>query len=270
MRAASRDGAMGQPTNAHGGSSTMCTWPKPHPGRRAAGEISPTECTDHAFVDQGSLRGLETPLTPFSARPIFTRMLPPLFLVARGPQVPAPMPQIPLSRSKTDSNVNEDFFAEGSSRFCQKTTPEPYEIATSAGSLEIRGVEMKHSPGDYIMTRGPGDKYPLSPSRFFDSREDHGDGTASPNKALVQAKLAPFSGDLKTSWGERLQCRAGEDYIVRRGRGDYTVMEAKVFTDMYTQVTQPAPHPCPQGSPRPLRAPSSHLAPVNRARHHSV
>jgi hypothetical protein len=83
------------------------------------------------------------------------------------------------------------------------------------------------------MTGPKGEKYPITPDRFKELKDDLGNGVASPKKIVKLAKLADHDGSVPTSWGETLHYTAGNDYIVKHGPNDYGVVKKDIFAQTY-------------------------------------
>lgn len=129
--------------------------------------------------------------------------------------------------------VDDAWFDTGSFPTFKKPTPVHYEVATDSGTVDTLEGPVKHPAGFYIMTGPKGERYPISPVKFAGLYDDHGDGTATPKKIMKVAKLADHDGVVNTSWGEPLNYRTGEDYIVRHGTGDYGPIKKDIFVKTY-------------------------------------
>lgn len=111
---------------------------------------------------------------------------------------------------------------------------EPFEIADSDGTVDTLEGPVAYSKGDYIMTGPKGEKYPISPRKFNELKNDNGDGTASPKKIIKMVKLADHDGHVVLSYnGSKLEYKQGEDYIVRHGPNDYGVVKKDIFKQTY-------------------------------------
>lgn len=130
-------------------------------------------------------------------------------------------------------SVSDDWFKTGSFKTFKKPAREPYEIAQQDGVLQTLEGPVNYKAGFYIMTGPKGEKYPITPERFNDLKDDNGDGTASPKKIVKLAKVADHSGTVNTSWGEPLNYNPGEDIIVKHGPGDYGVVKKDIFAKTY-------------------------------------
>lgn len=130
-------------------------------------------------------------------------------------------------------NINDAWFKIGSFETFKKPAREPYEIAKTDGTIQTLEGPVSYKAGAYIMTGPKGEKYPVTPERFKELKDDNGDGTASPKKILKLAKLADHDGAVATSWGDKLNYTAGNDYIVRHGSNDYGVVKKDIFAQTY-------------------------------------
>jgi hypothetical protein len=130
-------------------------------------------------------------------------------------------------------SISDDWFKTGSFKTFKKPAREPYEIAQQDGVLQTLEGPVNYKAGFYIMTGPKGEKYPITPERFNDLKDDNGDGTASPKKIVKLAKVADHSGTVNTSWGEPLNYTPGEDIIVKHGPGDYGVVKKDIFAKTY-------------------------------------
>lgn len=130
-------------------------------------------------------------------------------------------------------SISDDWFKTGSFKTFKKPAREPYEIAQQDGVLQTLEGPVNYKAGFYIMTGPKGEKYPITPERFNDLKDDNGDGTASPKKIVKLAKVADHSGTVNTSWGEPLNYSPGEDIIVKHGPGDYGVVKKDIFAKTY-------------------------------------
>ena len=130
------------------------------------------------------------------------------------------------------ADINDDWFRDGFKTY-KNPAREKYEIASQDGSVETLEGPVSYKKGYYIMTGPKGEKYPIPPEKFNELKDDHGNGIASPKKIIKVAKLADHDGSVKTSWGETLHYKKGEDYIVRHGENDYGVVKSIIFKQTY-------------------------------------
>jgi hypothetical protein len=130
-------------------------------------------------------------------------------------------------------NINDAWFKTGSFETFKKPAREPYEIAKMDGVIDTLEGPVSYKAGAYIMTGPKGEQYPITPDRFKELKVDNGDGTASPKKIVKIAKLADHDGAVATSWGDKLNYTAGNDYIVRHGANDYGVVKKDIFAQTY-------------------------------------
>ncbi len=129
--------------------------------------------------------------------------------------------------------ISDEWFQTDSFKTYKVPAKEPFEIADTDGEIETLEGPVKYKKGYYIITGPKGEKYPIPPEKFDELKVDNGDGTASPKKIIKIAKLADHDGSVKTSWGEVLNYKKGEDYIVRHGDNDYGVVKADIFKKTY-------------------------------------
>jgi hypothetical protein len=132
-----------------------------------------------------------------------------------------------------DTKITEAFFAEGAFIAWKRTASEKFEIAERDGILETKEGPQSYKAGYRILTGPQGEKYSMPKETFDKLKVDNGDGTATPIKIPKLAKLADHDGEVQTSWGETLQYRDEEDYIVRHGKGDYGVVKTNIFKQTY-------------------------------------
>lgn len=156
-----------------------------------------------------------------------------------------------------EESINESFFVEGAVPVFKRPAVEPYEVAASPGVLITREGPQRYEAGYYLMSGPEGERYSMPAEKFCELKEDLGGGLASPKKIIKLAKLAESNGAVLTSWGEPLEYRAGEDYIVRHGKGDYGVVKSDIFSKTYDHLSPqksstPPPPPPPLPIPRPL------------------
>jgi hypothetical protein len=128
--------------------------------------------------------------------------------------------------------ITDEWFGDGFETY-KKPKPEKYEIADSDGTIETLEGPVSYKRGFYIMTGPKGEKYPITPERFKDLKDDAGDGICYPKQIMKVAKLADHDGTVNTSWGEPLNYTSGNDYIVRHGPGDYGVVKKDIFAKTY-------------------------------------
>lgn len=128
--------------------------------------------------------------------------------------------------------LTDDWFDDGFETY-KKPAKEHYEIAKEPGTIETLEGPVKYDAGFYIMTGPKGEKYPITPKKFAELKDDLGNGVCTPKKILKVAKLADHSGTVDTSWGEKLQYNTGEDYIVKHGPNDYGVVKKDIFQQTY-------------------------------------
>jgi hypothetical protein len=131
--------------------------------------------------------------------------------------------------------IDDSWFKDGSFETFKVPAKEPFEIADADGEIDTLEGPVKYKKGYYIITGPKGEQYPIPPEKFNELKVDNGDGTASPKKILKMAKLADHDGSVKTSWGEVLNYKTGEDYIVRHGAGDYGVVKKDIFQKTYNK-----------------------------------
>jgi len=129
--------------------------------------------------------------------------------------------------------INDKWFEQGSFKTFKKPAKERYEIATEPGTIETLEGPVKYDAGFYIMTGPKGEKYPITPQRFKELKDDLGNGVCQPKKIIKLAKLADHDGSVPTSWGETMHYTAGNDYIVKHGSNDYGVVKKDIFAQTY-------------------------------------
>lgn len=129
--------------------------------------------------------------------------------------------------------ITDAWFKHGGFETYKKPAKEHYEIADAPGTIDTLEGPVKYPAGYVIMTGPKGEQYPISPEKFNDLKDDHGDGVCTPKKIIKTAKLADHSGSVDTSWGEKLHYNTGEDVIVRHGPNDYGVVKKDIFTQTY-------------------------------------
>ena len=132
--------------------------------------------------------------------------------------------------------ITDDWFKDGGFKTYKRLAKERYEIATEPGTIETLEGPVKYDTGFYIMTGPKGEKYPITPQRFKELKDDQGNGICTPKKIIKVAKLADHSGSVDTSWGEKLYYNTGEDVIVRHGENDYGVVKLDIFKQTYEKV----------------------------------
>jgi hypothetical protein len=128
--------------------------------------------------------------------------------------------------------INDEWFARGGFETYKHPTPIHYKTAIASGNIETLEGPVDYQAGHKIITGPKGEQYPVSPEKFRDYYDDNNDGTATPKKIFKQAKLADHNGVVHASWGD-LNYKAGEDYIVRHGAGDYGVVKKDIFAQTY-------------------------------------
>ena len=132
------------------------------------------------------------------------------------------------------AGITDEWFADGFKTY-KKPSPEKYEIAQQDGTLKTLEGPVNYKEGYYILTGPKGEQYPMPPEKFNELKDDAGDGVCYPKKIIKLAKLADHDGAVQTSWGEKLNYTAGNDYIVKHGSGDYGVIKKDIFTQTYQQ-----------------------------------
>lgn len=143
-----------------------------------------------------------------------------------------------LVRLVESAQVNDQWFSTGAFTTFKKPAIEHYEIATETGTVQTLEGPVKYDVGHYIMTGPKGEKYPITPEKFKELKDDLGDGKASPKKILKQAKIADHDGTLHTSWGN-LEYTTGNDVIVKHGSGDYGAVKKDIFEKTYDTSKMP-------------------------------
>lgn len=135
--------------------------------------------------------------------------------------------------NEVTSPINDKWFDTGSFKTFKKPTKERYEIAQEPGTIETLEGPVKYDTGFYIMTGPKREKYPITPQRFKELKDDLGNGVCQPKKIIKLAKLADHDGSVPTSWGETMHYTAGNDYIVKHGPNDYGVVKKDIFAQTY-------------------------------------
>jgi hypothetical protein len=128
--------------------------------------------------------------------------------------------------------ITDAWFKNGSFETYKHPTPIHYETATDSGTVDTLEGPVAYQTGFKIITGPKGEQYPVNPKKFAEYYDDNEDGTATPKKIHKHAKMADHDGVVKASWGD-LNYRAGEDYIVRHGEGDYGVVKKDIFAQTY-------------------------------------
>ena len=133
---------------------------------------------------------------------------------------------------ETMEGITDDWFKTGSFETFKHPTPIHYKTAIAPGTVDTLEGPVDYLAGHKIITGPKGEQYPVDPKKFAEYYDDNGDGTATPKKIHKHAKLADHDGVVHASWGD-LNYRAGEDYIVRHGAGDYGVVKKDIFSKTY-------------------------------------
>lgn len=131
--------------------------------------------------------------------------------------------------------ITDQWFKEGSFETYKKPAVEHYEVASEDGTLQTLEGPQHYKAGFYILTGPKGEKYSMPFEKFKELKDDLGEGKCSPKKIMKIAKLADSNGVVKTSWGADLEFKAGEDYIVKHGPGDYGVVKKDIFEKTYSK-----------------------------------
>lgn len=134
-----------------------------------------------------------------------------------------------------EHKITDAWFDDEAFETYKKPNPEQYEIADQDGTIDTLEGPVKYKAGYYILTGPKGERYPIPPEKFHELKDDAGDGVCYPKKIVKLAKLADHDGSVATSWGETLNYRSGEDYIVRHGANDYGVIKRDIFAKTYAQ-----------------------------------
>ena len=133
---------------------------------------------------------------------------------------------------ETAEGITDAWFAHGSFETYKHPTPIHYKTAVDSGTVNTLEGPVDYQAGHKIITGPKGERYPVSAEKFASYYDDNKDGTATPKKIHKHAKLADHDGVVKASWGD-LNYKAGEDYIVRHGPGDYGVVKKDIFAQTY-------------------------------------
>jgi len=128
--------------------------------------------------------------------------------------------------------INDHWFAHGSFETYKHAKPIHYKTAIAPGTIETLEGPVDYQAGHKIITGPKGEQYPVNPQKFAEYYDDNRDGTATPKKIHKHAKLADHDGVVHASWGD-LNYKAGEDYIVKHGPGDYGVVKKDIFAQTY-------------------------------------
>ena len=129
--------------------------------------------------------------------------------------------------------INEEWFESGAFWTFKKPLEEQYEVAVSDGVVDTLEGPVGYSAGFYVMTGPKGERYPITPQKFRELKDDLGNGSCTPKRIMKQAKLADHDGSVSASWGETLHYNNNQDYIVRHGPGDYGVVKKDIFHITY-------------------------------------
>ena len=135
-------------------------------------------------------------------------------------------------------DINEIWFKDSSFETYKHPTPIKYETATQSGTINTLEGPVAYKAGYKIITGAKGERYPIPPEKFAGLYDTNSESSATPKKITKLAKLADHDGAVKTSWGETLHYKAGEDYIVRHGANDYGVVKKDIFAKTYAQPAQ--------------------------------
>jgi len=148
-------------------------------------------------------------------------------------------------KENTDMSINDDWFKQGSFNTYKKPAIEKYEIAKYPGTVDTLEGQIHFDAGNYIMTGPKGERYPISPEKFKNLKDDLGHGKCKPKKISKIAKLADHDGSVVLQYnGQKLNYTAGNDYIVQHGPGDYGVVKKDIFAQTYAlpnNVTENSP-----------------------------
>jgi len=128
--------------------------------------------------------------------------------------------------------ITDDWFRTGAFETFKFANPIYYKTAIAPGTIETLEGPVDYQAGHKIITGPKGEQYPVDPKKFAEYYDDNKDGTATPKKIHKHAKLADHDGVVHASWGD-LNYKAGEDYIVRHGPGDYGVVKKDIFAKTY-------------------------------------
>jgi hypothetical protein len=131
--------------------------------------------------------------------------------------------------------ITDEWFQQGSFQTYKKPSIEQYEVAKEDGTVTTLEGPQQYKAGFYILTGPKGEKYSMPPEKFNELKDDLGEGKCSPKKIMKIAKIADSNGSVKTSWGATLEYKAGEDYIVKHGPGDYGVVKKDIFETTYNK-----------------------------------
>ena len=138
-----------------------------------------------------------------------------------------------ISLIESADKISDEWFQDRAFKTFKVPAKEPFEIADADGELETLEGPVKYKKGYYIVTGPKGEQYPIPPEKFNELKTDNGDGTASPKKIIKLAKMADHDGSVNTSWGEVLNYKKDEDYIIRHGENDYGVVKKDIFHKTY-------------------------------------
>jgi len=130
------------------------------------------------------------------------------------------------------SKLTDEWFSDGFTTY-KKPAEEKYTIATEPGTIDTLEGPVRYPAGYYILSGPKGEKYPISPTKFHELKDNISNGICTPKKILKTAKVADHSGTVDTSWGEKLYYNPGVDVIVRHGADDYGVVKRDIFTQTY-------------------------------------
>jgi len=133
---------------------------------------------------------------------------------------------------ETMEGITDDWFKTGSFETYKHPTPIHYKTAIAPGTVNTLEGPVDYLAGHKIITGPKGEQYPVDAKKFAEYYDDNGDGTATPKKIHKHAKLADHDGVVHASYGD-LNYKAGEDYIVRHGAGDYGVVKKDIFAKTY-------------------------------------
>lgn len=132
--------------------------------------------------------------------------------------------------------IDDDWFKSGGFEAHKDTSiRDPFELVTEPTEVITREGPVTAQPGEYILTGGQGERWPVTAEFFEREKTDNGDGTCSPRRTVKLVKLADHDGFIMRG-DDKLHYHAGRDYIVRHGAGQYAPVKRDIFDKTYVRV----------------------------------
>lgn len=116
-----------------------------------------------------------------------------------------------------------------------------FEVAGMETVVQTKEGPVTAKPGDAIMTGTQGERWPIPKDKFAATYDVLGDGKCAKKRIEVLALRMDGPFTVKVSWSAEPLVGKPGDYLVQYGKGDFGIVDAKIFDETYARVKTPEP-----------------------------